>query len=349
MRAFIAIFLVSFAATAVGTPQVRRLALKMGFVDAPEGRKNQDRTIPLLGGLAIIGGMLLALFLAFYFIYGRIPRPVAGTLFAGGIVSAVGLIDDRLQLPAWQKLGGQICGALFLIFFGIHVQLPLPDFINYGITIFWLVGISNAINFLDNMDGLSVGISAVAAAFILLLATFEGQFLVAALAAALLGACIGFLRYNFYPAEIYMGDAGSLFLGFMLAVLAMQLRFPQNSNIVTWMVPVFILGVPIFDMVLVVISRLRRGVSPNTPGHDHVSHRLVIRGYSRRESVLILYLYAGISGMVAAFITQATIAEGYFIGLVAGFLAVAAIWRLERGYNPQSIREGNPGPGSQNH
>jgi len=343
MRAFIAIFLVSLAATAVGTPQIRRLALNLGFVDAPEGRKTQEWPIPLLGGLAIIGGMLLALFLAFFLIYGRIPSPVAGVLLASGLVAAVGLIDDRLQLPAGVKLAGQICGSLILIYFGIHVQLPLPTFVNYGITIIWLVGISNAINFLDNMDGLSVGISAVAASFILLLATFEGQFLVAALAAALLGASVGFLRYNFYPATIYMGDAGSLFLGFMLAVLAMQLRFPLNSNFVTWMVPIFILGLPIFDMVLVVTSRLRRGVSPNTPGHDHISHRLVNRGFTKRESVLILYLFAGILGMVAVFITQATIQEGYFIGLVTVVLGVIAIWRLERdGLEDRPKSNGNP-------
>ena len=222
MRAFIAIFLVALAATAVGTPQIRRLAVNLGFVDEPQGRKTQAQPIPLLGGLAIIAGMLLAVMVAFYFSYGRIPRPVSGVLLASGIVAAVGLIDDRLGLPAWVKLGGQLCGSIILIYFGIHVQLQLPSAANYAITILWLVGISNAINFLDNMDGLSAGVSAVAASFILLLATVEGQFLVAALAAALLGANTGFLRYNFYTAEIYMWDAGSLFLGFMLAVLAMQ-------------------------------------------------------------------------------------------------------------------------------
>jgi UDP-GlcNAc:undecaprenyl-phosphate GlcNAc-1-phosphate transferase len=333
MRAFIPIFLIALAATAVGTPQIRHVALNLGFVDMPDDRKNQKRPIPLLGGLAIIGGMLLALFLTFFAIYGRVPPPISGVLLASGLVAATGLIDDRLQIPAWLKLSGQTAGALILIIYGIHVQLPLPDFVNYGITFVWLVGISNAVNFLDNMDGLSVGISAVAAAFILLLAAVEGQFLVAALAAALLGACIGFLRYNFYPAEIYMGDAGSLFLGFMLAVLAMQLRFPLNSNFVTWMVPIFILGLPIFDMILVVFSRLRRGVSPNTPGHDHISHRLVDRGFSQREAVLSLYLIAGISGMVAEYVTQATIEEGYFIGLIAIVMAAIAIWRLERDRN----------------
>ncbi|MEJ2754181.1 MAG: MraY family glycosyltransferase, partial [Chloroflexota bacterium] len=195
-------------------------------------------------------------------------------------------------------------------------------------------GISNAVNFLDNMDGLSTGISAVAASFILLLAVVQGQFLVAAMAAALLGATLGFLRYNFFPAEIYMGDAGSLFLGFMLAVLTMQLRFPDNSNMVTWMVPVFILFLPIFDMALVVFSRLRRRVSPNTAGHDHVSHRLVARDYTPREAVLILYLVAGASGMLAVYITQAGIIDGYLIGILTAVLAIAFIWRLDKNFAP---------------
>lgn len=330
MRAFIAIFLVALTVTAVGTPQVRRLAVNLGFVDEPQERKLQQQPIPLLGGLAIIGGMLLAIMLVFFLYFGRLPRVVSGVLLAGAVVGAVGLIDDRLGLPAWVKLVGQLLASIILIYFGIHVQLPLPEVLNFAITFLWLAGISNAVNFLDNMDGLSAGVSAVAASFILLLATVHDQFLVAGLAAALLGACLGFLRYNFYPAKIYMGDAGALFLGFVLAVLAMQLRFPENSNFVTWMVPVFILGLPIFDMILVVFSRLRRGVSPGTAGRDHVSHRVVRRGFSQREAVLILYLIAGTFGMVAVFITQATIAEGYFIGAVTAVLGAFAIWRLDR-------------------
>ncbi|MFN2163692.1 MAG: MraY family glycosyltransferase [Candidatus Promineifilaceae bacterium] len=334
MLIFIAIFFIALAATAVGTPQVRRLAQNLGFVDVPGGRKTQEQPIPLLGGLAIIGGMLLAVTLFFFVFYGRLPRPVAGVLLASAVVAAVGLIDDRQQLPFWTKLAGELCATVILIYFGIHVQLPLPAVVNYAITIIWILGISNAVNFLDNMDGLSTGISAVAASFILLLAVVQGQFLVAAMAAALLGATLGFLRYNFFPAEIYMGDAGSLFLGFMLAVLTMQLRFPENSNMVTWMVPVFILFLPIFDMALVVFSRLRRRVSPNTAGHDHVSHRLVARDYTPREAVLILYLVAGAGGMLAVYITQAGIIDGYLIGILTAVLAIAFIWRLDKNFAP---------------
>ena len=334
MLVIIAIFFIALAATAVGTPQVKQLAQNLGFVDVPGGRKSQEQPIPLLGGLAIIGGMLLAVTLFFFVAYGRLPRPVGGVLLASAVVAAVGLVDDRLQLPFWAKLAGEFCGALILIYLGIHVQLPLPTIVNYAITIIWILGISNAVNFLDNMDGLSTGISAVAASFILLLAVVQGQFLVAAMAAALLGATLGFLRYNFFPADIYMGDAGSLFLGFMLAVLAMQLRFPENGNVVTWMVPLFLLFLPIFDMTLVVFSRLRRGVSPNTAGHDHVSHRLAARGYTPREAVLILYLVAGAGGMMAVYVTQAGIVDGYLIGILTAVLAAAFIWRLDKNFVP---------------
>ena len=330
MRAFIAIFLIALAASAVGTSLMRRIASTLGFVDAPSDRKHQVRPVPLLGGLAIVGGIFLAVLLASYVVYGQVPRAIAGVLLASTVVASVGLIDDRLGLPAWAKLGGQLAGIVILIYFGITVQLPVPNMVNFAITFLWVGGISNAINFLDNMDGLSAGVSAVAAAFILLLATVNEQFLVAALSAALLGSCLGFLRYNFYPAQIYMGDAGSIFLGFLLAVLAMQLRFPDNSNFVTWMVPVFILGLPIFDMTLVVISRLHKGQSPNTPGRDHLSHRLVNIGCSQREAVLVLYIVAGILGLTGVFVTQATIEEGYFIGFVTAILAAFAIWRFEQ-------------------
>jgi UDP-GlcNAc:undecaprenyl-phosphate/decaprenyl-phosphate GlcNAc-1-phosphate transferase len=253
-------------------------------------------------------------------------------LLASTVVALTGLVDDRLGLPAWLKLLGQFAGFIILAYFGIRVQLPIPDLLNHAITFLWLAGISNAINFLDNMDGLSAGVSAVAAAFILLLAVLQEQVLVSTLSAAVLGACLGFLRYNFKPAKIYMGDAGSLFLGFLLAVLGIQLRFPQNSNFVTWMVPVLVLGLPIFDMALVIISRIRRGISPNTPGKDHISHRIVQMNYTQREAVLILYLMGGILGMIAIFVTQATLSESLIIGGLVALAALYAIWWFESNF-----------------
>lgn len=327
MRAFLVVFLIAMTVTLAGIPWVRRAAIAMGFVDLPSQRKSHRTPTPLLGGTAIFIGAIIGVLL----IYGGNPQPtVIGVVLAASVVALTGLIDDYRPLPAWAKLGGQLLGFLILAYFGIRVRLPVPDFVNYAITLIWLLGITNAINFLDNMDGLSAGISAVSSSFILLLALINGQFLVGALAAGLLGACLGFLRYNFPPAQIFMGDVGSLFLGFLLAVLGIQLRFPANSNFVTWMVPVFILGLPIFDMVLVVTSRIRRGLSPNTPGKDHISHRLVRLGFSSRKAVLILYLISGVLGMMALFITQATIPEGYIVAAVTAVFGVVAIWWLER-------------------
>ena len=327
MIAFIAAFFIALALTLAGLPWVRRAALALDLVDAPAQRKIHRTPMPLLGGAAIFLGAIAAVLIIYR---GEPESTVIGVLLATTVVALTGLIDDYRPLPAWAKLAGQVAGFLILVAFGIRVRLPLPEPFDYAITLLWLLGITNAINFLDNMDGLSAGIAAVTTSFILLLALTNGQFLVSALAAALLGACLGFLRYNFPPARIFMGDVGSLFLGFLLAVMGIQLRFPDNSNFVTWMVPIFLLGLPIFDMTLVVVSRLRRGLSPNTAGRDHTSHRLVRLGFSPREAVLILYLFSGILGMMALYITQASLVEGYLVGGIAAILALVALVWLER-------------------
>lgn len=334
MRAFLAVFLIALTLTLGSIPWVRRAALALGLVDVPSQRKAHRTPTLLLGGTAIFFGAIVGVLL----FYGGNPQPtVIGTVLAATVVALTGLIDDYHPLPAWLKLLGQVLGILILAYFGIRVRLPVPDVVNYAITLLWLLGITNAINFLDNMDGLTAGVAAVIAAFILLLALSNGQFLVGALSAGLLGACLGFLRYNFPPAKIFMGDVGSLFLGFLLAAMGIQLRFPDNSNFVTWMVPVFLFGLPIFDMVLVVFSRLRRRISPNTAGKDHTSHRLVKLGFSPRETVLILYLFSGILGMMALFITQATIIEGYIVAGFAALLGIMAVIWLERKWKESDI------------
>ena len=287
--------------------------------------------MPLLGGIAIIVGAFLAVMLMFFLDVPQLQASsVRGALLASTVVALVGLLDDRYELPPRAKYFGLLLGLGLLLLFDIRVKLPVPEFLNYFITFLWVMGISNAVNFLDNMDGLSAGLSAVSAAFIMLIAAINGQFLVSGLAAAILGGTLGFLRYNFKPAQIFMGDTGALFLGFLLSVMSLQLRFDDNVNFVTWMVPIFILGIPIFDMCLVVFSRIRRGVSPATPGKDHTSHRLVRLGFTQREAVLILYLCAGACGMVGLFVTQADIFEGYAIGVIGAFLGGAAIWWLDR-------------------
>ncbi|HAJ38694.1 MAG TPA: undecaprenyl/decaprenyl-phosphate alpha-N-acetylglucosaminyl 1-phosphate transferase, partial [Chloroflexi bacterium] len=198
------------------------------------------------------------------------------------------------------------------------------------ITVVWVVGITNALNLLDNMDGLSGGVAMIAAVFFTLLAALSDQYLVGALAAALAGACAGFLIYNWNPAHIFMGDAGSLFLGFMLAAVAIKLRFPTNSVVVTWMIPLLVLGLPIFDTSLVFISRLRRGKNPlTTPGKDHISHRLAFLLGSRREAVLVCYLICCAFGLAAIFVSQATFGEAFVVAIGIFGLCVYSLWRFE--------------------
>lgn len=323
------IFFVALAITLFSTPLVRRAAFLLGFVDLPAQRKVHSLPMPLMGGVAIFMGAILAILLAFR---QNFAPQIVGAVVAGGLVALVGLLDDRLHLPPWLRLLVQFVAFVILAWFNVRVKLPIPLIFNLALTFFWLAGITNAINLLDNMDGLSAGVAGVAAAFMVLLGTMNGQYLVSALAAAILGACLGFLRYNFNPAQIFMGDAGAYFLGFWLGVLGIQLRFPTNTNTVTWMVPILVLGLPIFDTSLVVFSRLRRGVHPFTAGKDHFSHRLVAMGFSQREAVLILYLIAGMFGMVALFITQATVLEGYVVAAVVLALCLWTFWKLERSY-----------------
>jgi UDP-GlcNAc:undecaprenyl-phosphate GlcNAc-1-phosphate transferase len=325
-------FLLVFASALLlaigGTPVVRRVALRLGMVDQPNARKIHINPIPLLGGVAIYGACIAALLL-----FGNRYRlnEFVGILVGASLVSFLGLWDDRRSLSPFLKLAGQFLAASILVLTGVRVGTFPWEALNIALTLVWVVIITNAFNLLDNMDGLSGGVGAIAAIFFLLLAAMNGQYLVGALSAALVGACLGFLVYNFNPARIFMGDAGSLFLGFMLAAVGIKLRFPDGVEIVTWMVPVLILGLPLFDTALVIISRLRRRLNPlTTPGRDHVSHRLVAMGYTRREAVLTCYLICAGLGVVALFVTQASLIEGYVVGSTVALVGLWGLWRLEQ-------------------
>ena len=312
-----------------GTPLMRYIAPYLGVIDQPSARKVHVEPTPRLGGMAIFVAVMLALL---FLQDERNFDQFVSILIAASWMSFLGLWDDRWGVPPMLKLLGQAAGALFLVLNDVQVLLPhFSEWANVAVTLLWLVGVTNAFNLLDNMDGLSGGIAAITAAFFLLMSTFSGQYLVGALAAAVLGACAGFLIYNYNPASIFMGDSGSLFLGFLLAATGIKLRFPDNVTFVTWMIPPLVLGIPLFDTTLVVISRLRRRLNPlTTPGKDHVSHRLVATGMTQREAVLTLYLVAGVFGLVATFVTRANAREGYVAGGGVVLAALYALWRLER-------------------
>ena len=254
-----AIFAASFVAGVVGSDLMRRLAVRLGVLDRPTARKSHRRSTPLLGGVAIYAAVVTAVLLD---PARREVAQLAGILVAASWVSIWGLWDDRKGLHPYLKLLAQLVAAGILILAGIQVALPVPAWANTTLTLLWVVGITNAFNLLDNTDGLAGGIGAVAGATFALMAATNGQALVGSLATAIFGACLAFLLFNFNPARIFMGDSGSLFLGLTLAAVGIKLRFPANVNWVTWMVPVLVLGVPIFDTALVVLSRLRRGLNP---------------------------------------------------------------------------------------
>ncbi|NLG29023.1 MAG: undecaprenyl/decaprenyl-phosphate alpha-N-acetylglucosaminyl 1-phosphate transferase, partial [Chloroflexi bacterium] len=225
MTRYLLIVVCAFALAAGLTPMARSAAFRLGWVAQPAPRKLHKRTMPLLGGAAIYIAFIAALTIVGDRFY---VRQAVGILVGATLCSFLGLWDDRVSLPPWAKLLGQLLAALILILTGVQVQLWHLQALNVLVTLLWVLGITNAMNLLDNMDGLSGGVGAVASAFFLLLAAGSGQYLVGFLAAALLGACIGFLVYNVNPASIFMGDSGSLFLGYMLAAVGIKLRFPDN-------------------------------------------------------------------------------------------------------------------------
>ena len=335
------VVLAAFAIVLFITPLVRLAAHRFGVTDAPNARKVHASPVPLLGGAAIWIGFVLTLLLSLPLWE---PAPFIkqfGSVIAGAtIASLVGLWDDRWGMKPLGKLAGQLIAAVLMVAFGTSIQFLHNDVLNLAITVLWVVGITNALNLMDNMDGLAGGVAAGAALFFFLLAAMSGQHLVAPLALALAGACVGFLYYNFKPGHIFMGDTGSLFLGFMLAAVGIKLRFPvlhdpltgvpvDHQN-VTWMIPLLVLGLPIFDTTLVTVSRLRRHLPVTRGGRDHVSHRLVALGATRREAVLILYLVGCLLGVTAIAVMNLPVLEAQFTGVLVLAAAAVAFWRLEQ-------------------
>jgi UDP-GlcNAc:undecaprenyl-phosphate GlcNAc-1-phosphate transferase len=320
------------------TPAARQLALRLGVIDRPGPRKVHLTPIPLLGGLAIYTGAVLAIIL---FIDGNARAQVVGILAGATLLLIVGILDDRGLLHHQIKLLiAMPLAALILLAAGIQASLPfslphpfsiLHSPLSILLTLLWVVGITAAFSILDHMDGLCAGITAVASAFFLLFAVLSGQVLVGTLAAAILGASLGFLRWNFNPAKIFMGDGGAMFLGFMMATLGLKLRFPELPQTTSWMIPVLILGFPIFDTTLVTISRIRRGLIPfASPGKDHTAHRLAHLGLGQRGAVLVLYALGVLFGLMALLVSQLSVWQAYALASIVTLIALLAIIALER-------------------
>jgi UDP-GlcNAc:undecaprenyl-phosphate/decaprenyl-phosphate GlcNAc-1-phosphate transferase len=328
IRAEMVAFAVALLASLGLTIPVRHLALRFGMVDKPGPRKVHINPIPLLGGIAIYLGFVLAILLSRH---GVPQQQIVGILAGATLLAVVGFLDDGGLLHHQVKLFiGMPMAALFLIASGIRAQLFSQFFrgsvgllLDCCLTILWVVGITAAFSILDHMDGLCAGIAAVAAAFFTIAAMMNGQVMVSTLGAATLGASLGFLRWNFNPAKIFMGDGGAMFLGFLMATLGLKVRPDGTQFPLTWLVPVLILAVPIFDTTLVSISRARRGLLPFTsPGKDHTAHRLSNLGMGHRGAVLAMYTGAMVCGIIALFIPNLSPVIVYTL---IGALVVAAM------------------------
>ena len=336
MAAGLLAFFVALIASLLLVVPVRALALRVGMVDLPGPRKVHLRPIPLLGGLAMYGAVMIAVLFVFD---GPARAQIEGILAGASLVAAVGILDDSGWLHHQVKLFiGMPVAALILLITGIHAQVfsvllggRSAYILDAILTVVWVVGITASFSILDHMDGLCAGIAAVASVSFAIIAYLNGQTFVATLAAAVLGAATGFLRWNFKPAKIFMGDGGAMFLGFLMATLALKLRLEHAAPLAGWLVPVLILGVTIFDTTLVTISRARRGLLPfATPGKDHAAHRLSNLGLGHRGSVLSLYLLGAFSGATALLVSYLPSLGTAIVGLVTLTLIFAGVAYLER-------------------
>jgi len=330
----LAFFIALFASLMLVVP-VRAFALRVGMVDLPGPRKVHLTPIPLLGGLAIYAAVVIAVLLAFN---GPARTQIAGILIGATLVAAVGILDDRGLLHHQVKLFvGMPLAAGILLLSGIRAQV-FSNFLggNLGLaldsvlTVVWVVGITASFSILDHMDGLCAGVAATASVFFALLAYLNGQTLVTTLAAAVLGASTGFLRWNFKPAKIFMGDGGAMFLGFLMATLGLKLRLENATHLSSWMAPLLILGAAIFDTTLVTISRSRRGLLPfTTPGKDHAAHRLSNLGLGHRGAVVTLYFLGVLGGGAAVMVAYLSTRGALFAGVLALAVILAGVLYLE--------------------
>jgi len=310
------------------TPILKRAALAFGFLDRPAQRKLHRVPVPLLGGLAIYVAAVVSVLL---FVDPTTALQVSGIVAGATLLSIIGILDDAGKLHHQFKFRfGIPVASIILVLSGIHITLFSQTFLNYGMTLLWVIGIVSAFNILDNMDGICAGVASVASLFFVINAILNEQYLVMSLASAVMGASIGFLVYNFHPATVFMGDIGALFLGFMMATVGVKLRFLHTPETVSWMIPVLILIVPIFDTTLVTVSRIRRGLIPfSTPGKDHLSHRLVNVGLNPRQVALVVYSFGFVGGVCSLIIPRLPVAGSYIVFGTVTIVGILGLCFLE--------------------
>ena len=304
----------SFCLALILTPLVRMIARRAGFVAVPKTDRWHKKPTAMLGGVAIwLSVVITSLVFSLHITYGKV------ILLASTFLFIVGLVDDVLHAKPYQKLIGQILGAAFVVYYGLTLPWTGSVFVNMALAIFWLIGITNAINLLDNMDGLASGIAVIAAGFLSLSFVNSGQFAEALILLIFAGALLGFLVYNSNPASIFMGDCGSMFVGFFLASSAlMNVSGGRSRSLLPVLaVPILVLFIPIFDTTLVTVLRKLSGRAASQGGRDHTSHRLVALGMSERHAVWMLYGFAALSGLLAIIVQRARLDVS--LAAIAGF------------------------------
>ena len=340
--------LLSAAVSFFMTPPVKKFAEKVGAIDVPkDGRRVHDHPIPRMGGLAIFLGFVLAV-LAFV----DMSTPIMGMLIGAVIIAAMGAVDDIVSLNAWVKLGIQILAALVAIRSGIVFDVisnPLvfsdKAFIPIGyltvpLTVLWIVGCTNAVNLIDGLDGLAVGVATISSLTMLVVALFVSEPNVALILAALTGACLGFIPYNLNPAKIFMGDVGSQLLGFILATVSIMGMFKFHA-IITFLVPVLAMSVPLADTVFAFFRRIVHGQSPFHADKGHFHHRLLAMGLSQKQAVAVLYAISAILGLLAVLLAG-TYTAVRIVCLVLVFLISICVWFFVFRKKPGSKNPNSP-------
>ena len=315
----------------ITTPVVRSLAFRVGAVDVPrDSRRMHNHPIPRMGGLAIFFGFILSAL-----IFVPLDAPLRGMLLGAVIIVILGIFDDIYALPALPKLLVQIVAATVAVLMGNQIEIlsnpnifssnPYWDLgiLSVPISVFWIVGITNAVNLIDGLDGLACGVSTISSMTMLVIALTVAEADVALLMAALAGGCIGFLPYNLNPAKIFMGDTGSTFLGFILATVSIEGLF-KSYAIISFAVPFLMLGLPIFDTCFAIFRRVSHGQSPMAPDRGHIHHRLIDMGFNQKQAVAVLYVISAILGLSAVVLTTTNVLRAMVVLLalcVAGGMA----------------------------
>lgn len=368
MQIYLLAFLIALAVVLLATPPVKKLAEWLGAIDKPQDRKIHENPTPTLGGIAIFLGVLVAVLvvklLTAYTHWSSAPdgirqalsaREFLGILVASTMILIMGMVDDLRRLSPWTKLGGQVIATLTLIAFGVNIgtisfragntiDLAGSPILSILLTLLWIVFFTNVINLIDGLDGLAAGISAIAAGAFFFYGTQVGldQSIVQAMliAAAVGGATLGFLRYNFNPAKIFMGDCGAQFLGFILGAISIQ-GILKRTAVVSLFTPLIILAIPVGDTLLAIVRRARAHQPFHQPDKNHIHHRLLQIGHSQRQAVLLIYFWTALFTVIALareFVRSRTIIYVLLAVAFASFL-VTILPRLAREQDGNEGRE----------